>query len=157
MLSVLAEGPGYLFALWRNLYIIDFRSTPTIEGLRATVSAKKAAVKQSPGGLAVVNFLAPGPLPSAEVRQVASEVQSADLSDVLCHATIVEATGFAGSAMRSVLTGMRVFEKSPFPRKVFGEVTEALTWSAQQAKASAEWQIGAHKAVDELRARRTPR
>jgi hypothetical protein len=134
--------------------MIDFRTTPSIEGLRATVGAKQAASAQSPAGLAVLNFLAPGPLPSAEVRKIAAEVQEADHKGVLCHATVVEATGFAGSAMRSVLTGMRAFDRSPFPRKVFGDVDETLSWLATTSKASADWLIGARAAVDELRRRR---
>jgi hypothetical protein len=154
VLTTLAEGPGYFFALWKNLYILDFRSTPTVEGLRATVGAKKVAVAQSPAGLAVLNFLAPGPLPSTEVRHVAQEVQTADTAGTLCHATVVEATGFAGSAMRSVLTALRAFDRSPFPRKVFGDVDESLSWMVQQSQQSAEWVIGAKQAVAELRKRR---
>lgn len=153
-LTILTEGSGYCFALWRNLYLLDFCGTPTVEGIRATLSAKQAAVVKSPGGLAVLNFLAPGPLLTAEARQIASEVQSADVKDVLCHGTVVEATGFAGSAMRSVLTAMRAFDKSPFPRKVFGDVGEAIRWQADTTKASAEWTIGARIAVDEMRRRR---
>ena len=155
MLTTLAEGPGFYFAIWRNLYMLDFRTTPTVEGLRATVGAKKVAVAHSPGGLAVLNFLAPGPLPSSDVRAVATEVQSADLADVLCHATIVEATGFAGSAMRSVLTGMRAFDRSPFPRKVFGDVDETLKWVATTTNAKSDWVVSAKQAVDALRARRS--
>jgi hypothetical protein len=153
-LTVLAEGPGFQFAIWRNLYIIDFASTPTVEGLRTTVRAKQAAVAHSPSGLVVLNFLAPGPLPSAEVREAAAAAQKQDTQGVLCHATVVEATGFAGSAMRSVLTGLNTFERSTFPRKVFGDVEEALVWQAAQTKAPADWQAGARQAISDLKKRR---
>ena len=72
-LVVLAEGQGYRFAVWRNLFLLDFTTTPSVEALRASVQAKKSARLHNPkGGFAVLNFLAPGPMPSSEERQVAS-------------------------------------------------------------------------------------
>jgi len=155
-LVVLAEGQGYLFAVWRNLFLLDFRVGPTIEGLRNSVRAKQLARVHAPkGGLAVLNFLAPGPMPSAEVRQVAAEVQHKDTEDTLCHATVVEATGFAGSAMRGVLTGLNTFGRAPYPRKVFGDVIEALAWQATTLAAPPDWMPGARVAIEELKRRRT--
>lgn len=153
-LAVLAEGTGYLHAVWRNLFILDFRSTPTIEGLERSLDAKKIAVERSPAGLAVLNFLGPGPLPNAEVREVAAAVQHKDVRGTLCHATVVEATGFSGSAMRSVLTGLNAFGKVGYPRKVFGTSDEALRWQATTLNAPPGWMEAAREAIETVRQRR---
>ena len=154
-LPILAQGDGYTFALWRNLFLLDFRSTPLVEALEMSVKAKKLARDQwRAGGFAVLNFLAPGPLPAAEVREVAAKVQHEDTADTLCHATVVEATGFSGSAFRSVLTGLNAFQRQSFPRKVFGSADEAIEWQAQTCKLDRDWLLGARRAVGQLRALR---
>ena len=151
--TVISRGEGYLIGCWRNLYVIDFRVTPTIEAIDKSVAGKRTVLERHPQGVVVLNFLAQGPMPPSEVRAHAAKAQTKDIAGVLGHATVIDATGFAASAMRSILTGLFLVERHPFPRKVFSASQDAVSWLSQQSSATADWAPGALRAANELRRR----
>ena len=48
-----------------------------------------------------------------------------------CHATVILADGFTGSALRSVLTAIFAVSGVKYPKQVFATVEEAVDWVAQ--------------------------
>lgn len=151
--TVLSQGGGYAIALWRQAYIVDFRDTPTKEGLDAAVRCKREALAANPDGVVVLNLLfGDSPLPSAEVRDYAEQKQSEDLDGVLAHATVVTGEGFRPGAMRGMLAGLYLVSRSPFPRKVFSEIGQAAAWQAGIVKAGRDWAPGLVAAVKALQA-----
>jgi hypothetical protein len=153
-LRCLASGEGYHFTSWRNVFILDFYRTPTVEALDATTTAKRLALQATPGGLIVLNLVdGTQPVPSAPIRAYAEERSKKDLSGVLCHATIVFGDGFRVATMRSVLSGIIVVQNSPFPRRVFSSVGEAVAWTAKFAGAGPGYVQGLVAAVRQAQAR----
>lgn len=152
---VIAKGRGYLFASWRQAYVLDWRDTTTKESLDAAVLGKRSVYADNPAGIVVFNLLASeSPLPSSEIREYAERKQSEDTEGVLCHATVVDGRGFWASTMRSMLAGLYLVSRSPFPRKVFSNVDEAAAWQSIMAKAGRAWAQGLGDAVRAIRGMR---
>jgi hypothetical protein len=146
--KVISRGKDYCFASWRQAYILEFRDTPSIEALDASVLGKREVYAANPQGVVVFN-LVPGdrPLPSAEVREYAERKQGEDLAGVLAHATVVTGNGFRAGTFRSMLAGLYLVSRSSFPRKVFSNVDEAAAWQATILKTGRAWSTGLVEAV----------
>ena len=152
---LIAKGEGYYFASWHQAYVLDWRSVPTFESLDAAVSGKAAVLSNHPAGVLVFNILrADAQLPSTAVRKYAEKKQSEDVVGVLCHATVVDAQGFWAGGMRSMIAGLYLVSRSPFPRKVFATVDEAARWQAPFAQAPAGFDEGLAEAVRGIRSSR---
>jgi hypothetical protein len=124
-----ASGTGYYFAAWRGVYILDFRDTPTRESLDATIVGKRKIQGLYPDGLYVFNIVdGQRPAPDADVRNYAAKKQTEDNQGVLAHITIVRGDGFRPSTIRSLLTGLHLMSRSPFPRKVFAHLHDGTSW-----------------------------
>lgn len=149
--KVISRGKDYCFASWRQVYILEFRDTPSIEALDASVLGKREVYAANPSGIVVFNLL-PGdrPLPSAEVRDYAERKQGEDLTGVLAHATVVTGAGFRAGTFRSMLAGLYLVSRSPFPRKVFSSVDEAAAWEATILKTGRPWSTGLVEAVQSV-------
>lgn len=125
----IASGPGYYFASWRDVYVMDFRSTPTLEALDASVIGKKVVHKQNPNGVLVLNIVeGEAPLPNMQIRSYAEKKQNEDLTGVICHGTVVLGESFRSSTVRSMLAGMYLIGRSKYPRKVFSTLDEGSRW-----------------------------
>ncbi|MBL8741012.1 MAG: hypothetical protein JNK04_07965 [Myxococcales bacterium] len=125
----MASGSGYCFAAWRGVYILDFRDTPTRESLDATIEGKRKIQSLFPSGLYVFNIIdGQKPAPDGEVRNYAAKKQDEDHAGVLAHITVVRGDGFRPSTIRSLLTGLYLMSRTPFPRKVFAHLHDGTTW-----------------------------
>ncbi len=152
-IRVISKDAKFLFAAWRQAYILDFRDTPTIRSLDAAVVGKREMHKQHPDGIVVLNLLASeSPLPSSEVRDYAARKQTEDPGGVSCHATVVDGRGFWAGTMRSMMATLFLVGRSPFPRKVFSTVDEAAAWQATVVRGGRPWAQGLVDAVSRIRA-----
>ncbi len=151
----IAKGAGYYFASWRQAYVLDWRAVPTLESLDAAVDGKAAVLANHPDGVVVFNILrADSELPSSAVRKHAEKKQLQDVVGVLCHATVVDAEGFWAAGTRSMIAGLYLVSRSPFPRKVFATVDEAAKWQATFAPGTPGFADGLFEAVRLIRSSR---
>jgi hypothetical protein len=127
-LDIVAQGATYLFASWRDAYILDWRGTVCVESLDASVDGARTMLRTH-SRIATVNIIHPPmQLPTADLRDYAKKKMMESPDGVACHATIIPEAGFWASAMRGVITGLYMLDRTPFPRRVFGEVREAAIW-----------------------------
>ncbi|MFO0551497.1 MAG: hypothetical protein U0271_24120 [Polyangiaceae bacterium] len=47
-------------------------------------------------------------------------------------ASVIEGSGFVGATVRSVVSGLTLITRPPFPSRIFDSVTEAIHWLAPQ-------------------------
>ncbi len=133
-LRCIASGVGYYFTTWKNAYILDFSKTPTVESLDASVACKKLALRKNPAGLVVINLIdGENPPPSGAIRKYAQSKSTEDPDGVLCHATIIRGEGFKSATIRSMLAGIYLVTRAPYPRKVFATNDECATWAGPLA------------------------
>jgi hypothetical protein len=62
------------------------------------------------------------PLPDSDVRGYASTMAAKHSDGLAVHVTIIEESGFRGSAVRSALTGIFFVARTPYPRHVVASV-----------------------------------
>jgi hypothetical protein len=108
--------------------------------LRAHVIAREAT-KEQILVLAVVDGVPA--LPSHDVREALAKMADTTAHEVAAHATVVAAEGFAGSALRSVMTAIFSMSRTKYPRRVFSDVYEAATWLASHSSLSPSAILGA--------------
>jgi hypothetical protein len=83
--------------------------------------------REHPDGIGcLVVIPEPSKIPPEEVRSEINRVQSAIRVRCLCW--LVEAKGFRGALVRSVLSGLRIAQRRPYPTHVASNLHEALRW-----------------------------
>ena len=82
-------------------------------------------------------------MPASAERSVLTEVGRAMPDSTRGCAFVFAGTGFKASAARSVLTGMQLLAKRPYPVKFFGTVEQAAAWSAAEtgSKIGRLWKV----------------
>lgn len=94
-------------------------STPVVE----SIAAASAGRVQSLFLLEEFPLLAP---PEARAQ---AEVYARTVGQYLSKsAVVIEGGGLRTAFVRSVITGMAVLSRSPYPRRIFGNITDALYW-----------------------------
>ncbi len=64
-------------------------------------------------------------------RRRAVQVSERVAGRVRCRATIVEVQGMIGAAVRAIMAGIALAERTSFPQAVFGAENDALAWMAE--------------------------
>jgi len=118
-------------AIWRDVFVIIWRRNTTIEGVKACDRTLTEARPDLPKGCGALTIVEPGaPMPSAEAREALS-LFLREAGDVIqLSAVVYEGAGFRAAAVRSVVTGISLVAKQPFPHKVFATVAAASSWMA---------------------------
>jgi hypothetical protein len=155
-IRVLARGPGWLFAAWDQAYILDWKTSISIENLDASVAGARKMLKTVPE-LATINIIHKRmPLPPTDLREYAKKKMAESPPGVRCHATALTERGFWASAMRAAMTGIYMVERTDFPRKVFAELVEAVDWSGEVLGRDRAWCRGALAAAEAIMAENKP-
>lgn len=114
--------PGLLVQRWF--------SSVKLEDARATLSAHNHAVRGRTKVLVLVGVDGIPGLPESEARSELGEMARTTANEVTAHATIISASGFGGSALRSVLTAIFAVSGAGYPKKVFADLAAACEWLA---------------------------
>ena len=105
------------------------------------------------GETSFLNMITRGtPAPSEAVRAEFQRMIKEGPGKLRCAAIVAEVSGFQGSVVRGVVTGLMMVVRPAFPMKVHGSVAEAAAWIAAQAAGSVTAD-GLAAAVTAVRAR----
>ncbi|MDB4990217.1 MAG: hypothetical protein JWN04_5395 [Myxococcaceae bacterium] len=120
--------------LWHeNVQLILSRTAPTLPFMKRIVLDLEVLYRQQgsrTGALLIIrDDVRP---PSEEVRRYIAEELSR--SSMAAAAQVVMGTGFAGAAMRSILTLIQTISSAPYPMKVFSEPGAGAMWLAQELR-----------------------
>lgn len=89
-------------------------------------------------------------LPPTEVRERLAAILR-DHAHVVASAVVFEGTGFRAAAVRSVVTGLSLIARQPFPHRIFAEVHEAALWLAREQHKPTSEATGLIQAIEYLR------
>jgi hypothetical protein len=112
-----------------NTLLVVWRDTPTLEAFKRVNAAAARLAERCPDGIGTFG-VAPANMPllgSAE-RKEASALLERFGGQLRAVASVIEGTGFAASATRSVMTAISVLARSPCPLKIFGSFDEGVDW-----------------------------
>ena len=124
----------YLYATWQHLMIVVWRGLTTVDGVREGQRVFDALTKKWPDGVLLLTIVEDGaPMPDASARDALGRLLKSGVGKTKKSAVVYEGDGFRAAAVRSVVTGLSVFSKLPFPHKIFAKVSDAAGFLATEA------------------------
>lgn len=127
--SILLHDSDFCTAAWREVFVIIWRHNTTMAGVDACREGIGALGEAHPKGVAQLTIVEPGaPMPSAATRDALAAVLRDFATTIKVSGVCFEGAGFRAAAVRSVVTGINLVAKQPFPHKVFATVNAAASW-----------------------------
>jgi hypothetical protein len=130
-LSLLGSEPGCLAVYgWQNLSFVVWLGPANIESVARLDQISLALRERYPQGVSGVHIVVSGQtqLPTAEARAALVRMTN-DYGTWLCAiAVVIRGGGFWASAMRSVVTAMRVLGSRAFEMRIHGSIEEVVEW-----------------------------
>lgn len=108
-LSVVCEAPGIFCGyLWKNVNILVWTNTATLESMSVYDAGAKRLRKLTPNGASAVHIMLGGltRMPTAETRDALYRVNNECGEFMKTAAVVIQSDGFFASAMRSLLTAL---------------------------------------------------
>jgi len=131
--EIVVSTKDYLFATWQHLMLAVWRGHTTMDGVREGQRVFHEHIKNHPGGVLLLTVVEDGaPMPDADARNELGKLLQSGAGHTKKSAVVYEGEGFRAAAVRSVVTGILVFSKPPFPHKVFARVAEAAGFLASE-------------------------
>jgi hypothetical protein len=129
-LVLLHSEPGsHAFYTWQNIMIACWSQRATGPAIEKIGSLRAAMHDRHPEGVSVIYLIADGAgLPTPEARAGVKELMVRFSQHRACLAILVQGGGFWASAMRAVITGVRLLVPLKFAMGVFGKVQELVDW-----------------------------
>jgi hypothetical protein len=120
-------------ASWERLLIMRFVGAPTIGSLRKVRDEQRALVDRVGGKVAMVSVIAPRAQIKFddEARKSSGELLNEMKGNILVGTQIVVKQGFFGSIVRSVMMGVNMMSKPPYPTKVCSSVRDGADFVAE--------------------------
>ena len=117
---------GYL---WKNIAITVWFSGPTLESLRSFEQGSRQIIAEHPEGLSSLTILVPGGgMPTAEARRELSRILDTQAPHLAASAVVMRDDGFFASALRGLLTALRMLRRHAIPQQIFSDYEPAAKW-----------------------------
>jgi len=127
--TLIAATPDHIIATWANVVILVWRNETTLKGVEAVQKVYDNLSAANPKGIFLMTVVEFGaPMPSADVRDALARFLASGSGRMILSGVTHEGTGFRAAAVRSVVTGLALLAKLPYPHKVFATVDEAAAW-----------------------------
>lgn len=99
---------------------------------QAVTRSVESVAAASAGRVQSLTLLEEFPLTAPPETRAEAEVYARTIGEYLSKsAVVIEGGGLRATFVRSVITGMVVLSRSTYPRRVFGNLTDALYWLNQ--------------------------
>lgn len=120
-------------ASWDRVLIIRFVGPPGVDELRRVRDEQFALVDRVDGKVAMFTVISPrGSLKfDDETRRASNQLLDEMKGNILVGTQVVLKTGFFGSIVRSVMMGVNMVSKPPYPTKVCPSLSEAADFVAE--------------------------
>lgn len=117
--TIVESHPDYVLATWQQIFAVFWRRETTLDGTVRMREASSGFASRHPRGIGLLTIVgADAPLPTSEARKALTELLAAGSSFIRCSAILFEGTGFRASAVRSVVTGLVLLARQPYPHRV---------------------------------------
>lgn len=129
----LAERPGIHIAHAGSIVIAKYGQS-TVEDLDVLLQHQLDVANKHGGKMTMIGIVSIGANVGRigeDVRQKSVELMGKLSSVCLGTCTVILGGGLGATVIRMFLTGFHLMARTPFPQKVFGSVSEALTWAQQ--------------------------
>jgi hypothetical protein len=129
--------PAVSFFAFNNVTVVVWHATPeplSVERLRLVSERRR---KQHPKGLSVVHLVQTSPieLPDGPTRQAFARVIKEGRETLALVAVVVPVGGFMASAVRGLLTGIRVASRGSFEMGLYSDLEDLVRWLPNEHRA----------------------
>jgi len=145
----------HLVGTWQNDVLLVFKQETTALALGAVRRAVEQVAAKHEGAVFILTVVEErAPMPPSATRDAMADLLKSLARSVELSAVVHEGAGFRAAAVRSVVTGVGLVARLPFPHKVFATVTDAANWYGPNSRRTLSWHSKALiDAVAELRSR----
>jgi hypothetical protein len=114
-----------------KLLVGMWSGNPTLKSATEMAAHYRHMQAQFPEGFVACAIVEDGvPLPDDSVRKVIGDLMKTMDKHIVAMCAVQEATGFRGSAIRSVLTALVLISRPPYKNTTLKSVSEAAQWLA---------------------------
>jgi hypothetical protein len=119
--------------VWKNVVVVAWRGICDAPAIRRIEHAATVALDAFPGRTVVIGIVEPGGVAPSEEMRVLSAATNDRLAQkgVIGFAGVFSQSGFFGSVVRGVVTGLTLLSRYAYPFKVFAGHREAVSWLAE--------------------------
>ena len=141
---LLHREPGaHAFYTWRNVMITTWSQRATGTAIEKVTALREQMDRDHPEGVSVIYLIGNGAgMPTPEARAGVKELMARFHNKRACIAILVQGEGFWASAMRAVITGVRLLVPLSFPMQVFGDAKELIAWLPERHQRHTGIRIG---------------
>lgn len=128
--EILDREPGvFAFSAWQNITMFVWQGRAGLQAVRRLAEVTDPIYAAYPEGVSNIHILTAGiPLPGNEVRDELGKLMRSRAHQRACIGFVLEGGGFWASALRSLITGMRVLAPRSFELRIGGSVEEVANW-----------------------------
>jgi hypothetical protein len=132
------RSDAHVLATWRNVLCVGLLENPTTDTTDAVEEAVARLSSQHEGGIGLVHIVLTGATtpPAADVRGAYLRMMSNRDTATRGSAVVLPTGGFGAAIVNSVIAGLQLATRAPFPTRVFPAVPEACTWLAGRLDSS---------------------
>jgi hypothetical protein len=125
---LLTVDDNHAVATWRRVFVHIWQMHATVAAARGSAVHLQRFAGRTPGAIGMMTIIKEhAPPPSPEVsREVATILRTAP--GVRASVVAFEGNGFRAAIVRSVITGLAILARPPYPHFVTGTLSESSTW-----------------------------
>ena len=121
----------HVLLTWSNVVVAIFRRETTLASVASIQRIYNKCAAAHRRGIYMLTIVEEGaPMPPAEVREALARFLESGSGKTLLSGVVHEGTGFRAAAVRSVVTGLAMLARLPYPHRVFASVELASHWFA---------------------------
>lgn len=128
--TITFAADGCVMGYWRDLSIAVWAAQATMPLVVELNKLAELVDSKYPLTSSVHLIINNAPVPASDARAALDALTKRYEDKLQCVVTMVEASGFMASAMRSFLTGLHVLARRAYKSKVAADVHDASTWLA---------------------------
>jgi hypothetical protein len=119
--------------VWKNVAVVAWRGVCDAPAIRRIEHAASMALDAFPRRAVLIGVVEPGGVAPSEEMRVLSAATNDRLAQrgVIGFAGVFSQSGFFGSVVRGVVTGLTLLSRYSYPFKVFAGHRDAIVWLAE--------------------------
>ncbi len=127
--TIYQHDDQHVVGSWKNLLFTIFRGRTTLAAIHNSRQARDQLAAFHRAGISMLVVVeSHSAMPTADVRKALQEALEGGAGTTLLSAVVHEGTGFQASAIRSVVTGLNMLTRLPYPHRIFATVGDAAVW-----------------------------
>jgi hypothetical protein len=134
-LNVIQHNAYAALGTFENIGVAIWKSATTIELVGVLGAALQKLGQEHEGGIGLIQVVGDThPALPSDVHRALQRMLVGAAGHLVCSTVVFEGQGFRAAAVRSVVTGLAMLARLPFPHHIFATVPIAVDWEIAHLK-----------------------